>query len=82
MNIAARQCGVRRLRAHLNDFHIEPVLLENLPLLRRKQSQTADGNIGIGNTEFAPRFLGKPWRGESNHQECHSEGLGQPDYCK
>jgi len=36
VNIAARQRRVCRLRAHLNNFHIEPVLLEDLPPLSGK----------------------------------------------
>jgi hypothetical protein len=47
------------LRAHLDDFHVEAILLENFPLLRGEKRQAADGNVGLGNTDLAPSFLGE-----------------------
>jgi hypothetical protein len=52
VNIAARQSGVGRLGAHLDALDIEPVLVKDLPLLRRKQSEAADRSAGIRYSDF------------------------------
>ena len=64
MNFAGYHRGIGDLRAHLNDFDVEPIVFETLPFLRGEKMQAANRRAGNRDSDFCFALLS-----ESDGQE-------------
>src|SRR5205809_3213185 len=68
MDVAVDHCRVGSLRSHLDDFYVEIVFVERLPLLCRKQMKAANRCARNGDPDFTLPFLRVYWGWQAEHQ--------------